>query len=235
MISFEEWPTWKCKVYSVLFHCPVQLCGVGTLWCALVGISSCLKKTRHGLNWKHWNMIEDKSVTCTACMFLVLQLQKFKLKANSKASVGSERSFSEQIQPWSASPIARSSVHVCLWFLRQACGGSILYFFCVVMQCVSTKRDFCIHSYRNFWLFVKFIFFAGFCKGIKFRTDCRVLGLSLADGWCVGSIGNRFGPSQTGCTVGACEGTEKIMWLGEKKIHKSWRFRFFSKRQQSRH
>lgn len=73
-----------------------------------------LKKTRHGLNWKHWNMIEDKSVTCTACMFLVLQLQKFKLKANSKASVGSERSFSEQIQPWSASPIARSSVHVCL-------------------------------------------------------------------------------------------------------------------------
>lgn len=129
MISFEEWPTWKCKVYSVLFHCPVQLCGVGTLWCALVGISSCLKKTRHGLNWKHWNMIEDKSVTCTACMFLVLQLQKFKLKANSKASVGSERSFSEQIQPWSASPIARSSVHVCLWFLRQACGGSILYFF----------------------------------------------------------------------------------------------------------
>ena len=23
-------------------------------------------------------------------------------------------------------------------------------FFCVVMQCVSTQRDFCIHSYRNF-------------------------------------------------------------------------------------
>ena len=43
----------------------------------------------------------------------------------------------------------------------------------------------------------------------------------------MGSIGNRFGPSQTGCTVGACEGTEKIMWSGEKKITSHGALDFF--------
>ena len=52
----------KCKVYSVLFHCPVQLCGVGTLWCALVGISSCLKKNT---SWAKLETLEhDRRQIC---------------------------------------------------------------------------------------------------------------------------------------------------------------------------
>lgn len=73
-----------------------------------------------------------------------------------------------------------------------------------------------VFTAANFLLSVKVMFFAGFCEGVKLRTACRVLGFSLADGWYVGSTGNRFGTSQTGYTVGACEATEKTMWSGKR-------------------
>ena len=136
------------------------------------------------------------------------------MKANN-TSWGSKRSFSEQVQPWSASPIVRNSVHVCLYDLhgRHAVAQFSIF---VWPSNVVLQVWISVFTAANFLLSVKVMFFAGFCEGVKLRTACRVLGFSLADGWYVGSTGNRFGTSQTGYTVGACEATEKTMWSGKR-------------------